>query len=87
MKQLFTLAFMGLVSLFASPIHAQAQTTWMRTVSTATGSFVNKQGNTASAYKYKWSSTETTPQLTLQTQNNDMWVDGDGTYHLFVRPF
>lgn len=87
MKQLFTLALMGLVSLFASPIHAQAQTTWMRTVSTATGSFVNKQGNAASAYKYKWSSTETAPQLTLQTQNNDMWVDGDGTYHLFVRTF
>ena len=87
MKHLFTLALMGLASLCASPVQAQAPTTWTRTVSTATGSFVNKQNSTTSAYKYKWSSTETAPQLTLETANNDMWVDANGTYHLYKTNF
>lgn len=87
MKHLFTLALMGLASLCASPVQAQAPTTWTRTVSTATGSFVNKQNSTTSAYKYKWSSTETAPQLTLETANNDMWVDANGTYHLYKTTF
>lgn len=87
MKHLFSLALLAFATLWNIPAKAQGTTTWTRNVAAATGKFVNKQGNNASAYKYKWTSTATSPQLTLETTNNDMWVDSNGTYHLFVRTF
>lgn len=66
---------------------AQNEETFTRTVSSDTGTFTNKQNNATSAYKYMWQSSDTDPRLTLQTANNDMWLDSDGTYHLYIRTF
>lgn len=78
---LFALCFLGAVQVKAQ------EETFTRTVSSETGAFTNKQGNAASAYKYMWQSTDTDPRLTLQTAANDIWLDSDGTFHLYVRTF
>lgn len=86
MKKIFTLSLLCLLSVLTAVAQSPVEA-WTRVVSAADGTFFNKQGNAASAYKYKWQSTDIDPQLTLSTTNNDMWVDGDGTFHLYVREF
>lgn len=86
MRKKFTLSLLCLLSVLTAAAQTSADA-WTRTVSAADGTFFNKQGNDASAYKYRWQSADTDPQLTFSTANNDMWVDGDGTFHLYVRTF
>lgn len=87
MKRIYSLIILAISLLCSSSIKAQTEETFTRTISLETGTFTNKQGNSASAYKYMWQSTDENPRLTLQTTNNDIWLDGDGTFHLYIRKF
>ena len=86
MRRTTTFFLVALCFLGAVQVKAQEET-FTRTVSSETGTFTNKQGNAASAYKYMWQSTDAEPRLTMQTANNDIWLDSDGTFHLYVRTF
>ncbi len=87
MKHFYTLLAAMMMLFVAFSAKAQTEETFTRTISQQTGTFTNKQNNATSAYKYMWQSTDENPRLTLQTTNNDIWLDADGTYHLYIRSF
>ena len=87
MKHFYTLLAASMMLFVAFSAKAQTEETFTRTISQQTGTFTNKQNNATSAYKYMWQSTDENPRLTLQTTNNDIWLDADGTYHLYIRSF